>query len=1307
MRRLVHVATVLAVFAAAALAQPASAASPLLGQWSLDGSQVVAGQDVTPDASGEGHPLRTASGAMRLDLAGGRFAGGLGATSTAPLLSDPAPLAPAQVTLLAWIKQSGNPGNLKYIAGRGYDGFPTCSGSSFALYTAYAAAPGLRFYVRGPDPTHPGTYTSALSDAPPNASVFDGNWHLIAGTFDGTTIRFYVDGVQIGAPKTMPAGIGYALPGSPGGTNMYVGAYPTSACDTGGQSSDFPGLIDEVRVYDRALSRTELERLAEPFATTPPVLEPGTQPTPAPAPSETPAPTEAPAPTPAPAPTAEFAPVATADTLPGRAELDASASQHVEQFNWDVGGDGRTDVTCPGSQPVLSVSTAVGATKPVALTTIGAGGAQSVRLPSSTLIKPTIGISGIRKAQQLQRLPFALTRITPDIAVCSPTRISATAITGAHNVAIVDRLCIRQTVIWGLASASGCFVQAKDEAEVPPAERAVIRSHYESEKYPPTVLVLCNRAAAAPNDADAQQLCARAKEIMTVPYDVYVAKGGAVVDLNGLKITPKPGASIVVFPRLGRIVTSNATMTWGKMTVRTGALDFNFRNASRFKFSCGNTKDCVHGRSEAIARYDARKDLPSIAGFSVNGFVDLALEAVDGERTSSGIMQLTLPPDFGVWGSNPPSAEVKVLGRTGTGPVLDALRLTVPEASLGPLRMTDVQFQYAARGRINGDTDPNSTCDRNEWRAQANVFIAGGKGGEAGFKLSPPPSQNGVGFCDGGFRHAGGKIIFGGPIPRPQLFPGVFLNNINFAMQLHPFLARGGVGIDVADIARVDGALLMALATPQEPYTLTPFDAGGEFAQLAGRKFTSTTIMGGGNVSLNFPGVGYIPVGSAAAMWSYPDHVAASGEVRIVVPGFAIYGHAGVEALFGSAQFTSSIGGKACLAGVKKGLCIGGDGWVTSKGIVACLNVLDTLHPGAGLNWSTRRIEIWPIDGCKPSHYWITFRAARAARAARLGANDARTFTVERGEDVKNVRILSPGDAPPKVKVTAPGGEVLTIDGDDWVRSAHMGGVRFDDNKAVYLGVKDGPAGTYTVEALDGSSPLGEMAVTRDEFDSDVSAKVGASGARAVRAVAAREPVAARAAALVTRGERILRYDTGRKGGNLSVRFVEQSGGQVLQTIATVGAGKGTLRFTPAAGPSGKRDIVAETTVDGVPAAPQIIASYTFGGERRLPAPSGITLRRRGSSLVVSWRPVVGADRYGLLLRLGSGAERQLTATGRQRRLTITHVPLTESATVRLTARAGSDVAWGRSRTSRRIPATKRLPTVLQTKTTNEKKGNF
>ncbi|HEX3239313.1 MAG TPA: LamG domain-containing protein [Solirubrobacterales bacterium] len=201
---------------------------------------------------------------MHFGTDAGKFGGYLAPTSATPMQVTSPLLAPPQLTLLAWIKQSGYPGLLRYIAGRGNDG-PTCSGSSYALYTGYSAVAGLHFYVRQPD----AAATGVLSDSPPDSAVFDGNWHLVAGTFDGANIHLYVDGVEVGTPKPA-SGIGYAAPiNDPA---FYVDGYPPQASCL--DQSDFPGLIDEVRVYNRALTATELQRLAAAPGPVPPVLVP-------------------------------------------------------------------------------------------------------------------------------------------------------------------------------------------------------------------------------------------------------------------------------------------------------------------------------------------------------------------------------------------------------------------------------------------------------------------------------------------------------------------------------------------------------------------------------------------------------------------------------------------------------------------------------------------------------------------------------------------------------------------------------------------------------------------------------------------------------------------------------------------------------------------------------------------------------------------------------------------------------------------------------------------------------------------------
>lgn len=249
--------------AVAATAQ-AMAPSPLIGDWPLESSAASGPTESTADSSGHGLSLASSAGTMHFGTEGGKFGGYLAGTSATTMQVTSSLLAPPQLTLLAWIKQNGYPGLLRYIAGRGNDG-PTCSGSSYALYTGYSGVAGLHFYVRQPDPAA----TGVLSDSPPDSAVFDGNWHLVAGTFDGANIHLYVDGVEVGSPKPA-SGIGYASPITD--PAFYVDGYPPQAACLG--ASDFPGQIDEVRVYSRALSASELQRLAAATGPTPPVLVP-------------------------------------------------------------------------------------------------------------------------------------------------------------------------------------------------------------------------------------------------------------------------------------------------------------------------------------------------------------------------------------------------------------------------------------------------------------------------------------------------------------------------------------------------------------------------------------------------------------------------------------------------------------------------------------------------------------------------------------------------------------------------------------------------------------------------------------------------------------------------------------------------------------------------------------------------------------------------------------------------------------------------------------------------------------------------
>lgn len=77
----------------------------------------------------------------------------------------------------------------------------------------------------------------------------DGAWHHLCGTWDGTTLTLYVDGTSVGTtPQTNDA---------VSGVYPFVMGRNAAAAD-----SYFNGLLDDVRVYNRALSSTEVAALA-------------------------------------------------------------------------------------------------------------------------------------------------------------------------------------------------------------------------------------------------------------------------------------------------------------------------------------------------------------------------------------------------------------------------------------------------------------------------------------------------------------------------------------------------------------------------------------------------------------------------------------------------------------------------------------------------------------------------------------------------------------------------------------------------------------------------------------------------------------------------------------------------------------------------------------------------------------------------------------------------------------------------------------------------------------------------------------
>lgn len=145
------------------------------------------------------------------------------------------------LTVSAWINSPFN--QIGYVLYNGYNGESLLhNGERLSDGSVSGRYPNLAsFSVKLQDGLWYDVYSSAIS---PNA------WHHIVGDWiKGVSLRIYVDGVLMGENDIIPD---YYLHNPGPAYNPRIGAYPYTEPDF------FEGLIDEVRIYNRALANGEI-----------------------------------------------------------------------------------------------------------------------------------------------------------------------------------------------------------------------------------------------------------------------------------------------------------------------------------------------------------------------------------------------------------------------------------------------------------------------------------------------------------------------------------------------------------------------------------------------------------------------------------------------------------------------------------------------------------------------------------------------------------------------------------------------------------------------------------------------------------------------------------------------------------------------------------------------------------------------------------------------------------------------------------------------------------------------------------------
>jgi hypothetical protein len=232
---------------ALAAAAPASADILPVGAWGFNEGRGTTIYDTSfhgHNGSLQGSPTFTQ----------GRFAKALSfGGGDAVLVPNDKKLEGQNLTVSAWVNSSSAPGPFKYIVGKGANG---CVTGSYGLYTGPSTAGGIAFYVA--------TSSSSFVMSPDGGSgIWDGNWHNVIGTYDGSTVRLYVDGQQVGSGSADGAPVTYGLASS---NDVEIGNVPT--CPGLG----FTGKIDEAKVFNRALGSQEIRAAYQASKGLPPII---------------------------------------------------------------------------------------------------------------------------------------------------------------------------------------------------------------------------------------------------------------------------------------------------------------------------------------------------------------------------------------------------------------------------------------------------------------------------------------------------------------------------------------------------------------------------------------------------------------------------------------------------------------------------------------------------------------------------------------------------------------------------------------------------------------------------------------------------------------------------------------------------------------------------------------------------------------------------------------------------------------------------------------------------------------------------
>jgi hypothetical protein len=690
------------------------------------------------------------------------------------------------------------------------------------------------------------------------------------------------------------------------------------------------------------------------------------------------------------------------------------------------------------------------------------------------------------------------------------------------------------------------------------------------------------------------------------------------VTVNGLALPVAPGTRLVLSgpsdAAPGGRLSVETTITLEGITVHQGLLEFDLPRGGQ-----GDEADAVSFRPAQDQQ---------LFGLSVGGSAALRLGyGADGQHYSLFRIVLDLPDLF----RNGPGQNAGGLTATvgvrvdDRGVRADAVKAEVRNAYIGQIAIKDLCLSYTAAGSTT--TDP---CSPPAFGAQPLISCAAGTDvsrwdGSAVITL-PTESSTEVGVfagvSGGQFSYAGAQVTgLGDAVP---LAAGVYLDRIGLAICLQPppMKFTGAAAIRFGPDFGGQQALLLDGQVSYVDSRPWVFSARGGLSvfgyQVADGYFTyksSGSIDFGFHAGFDF---GVASVSAGVDGW-----IETQEPVRFNVDGY----------------------GSVCVVVVA---CISGEITVSTVGIAGCLTLMEgdiyelvkdpdwewwafwrvhwqlkehwRLRAGLGYRWGGS-VDVMG-NSCDVGPY----RAVRSAAAA--GQERRRSITLP---DEAMVALRVEGrTAPPKLVIRGPGGRrIVSPSEDGQIEKGRYAIAEEPAERATHVVIARPRAGRWTIEAQRGSSAIADVGLAETDEPPTVQAAVGGRGRK-----------------------RVLGYAYHAEGHGIT--FVERSADR--SEVKVLGRAKGRpcrgvpdgpgdrdrplcgrLRFTPGAGHAGTRRIYAVWSNGGVAHNERLVTTYRTAGDPRPRRPRDLRLRRRGNTVIVTWRSPAGHRHDDVRAVLGSG----------------------------------------------------------------------